>query len=297
MLRGASAAGWWITLVLLAIPHSQVFAKKNGHVKLAYTNKDIDWYDRQTLQSAVSRFTGQMARRVGGTVSVAAVSTVADLVAKLRAKEVDMCVASLHEYGQIADQVDVVPIARPVRFGRGDFKVLVVVRRSSNIRSLAQLRGKSLTYNAKERTNEAFLRVSLDRIGVRNPAAFFSSISNRRKSKSSALEVFMGEVDACIVRDTILHTMAELNPQIRRQLAVIHASETFPTTPMVARTDIPKVVTNNTQQVLLSAHKDKTGKQLLRLFKIDTHPAYHHENSGDAGMGQEVVTYAPTRYI
>jgi phosphonate transport system substrate-binding protein len=85
----------------------------------------------------------------------------------------------------------------------------------------------------------------------------------------AVLPVFFGQVEACVVPVSSLDTMAELNPQLRRDLKVLATSPAFCQGPICVRKDVLEEWGHLLSDVLTTLHLEPEGRQLLTLFRIE----------------------------
>lgn len=97
---------------------------------------------------------------------------------------------------------------------------------------------------------------------------FFKEIKLEKKINKAVLPVFFKQTDACLVTQEGFETMAELNPQISRQLKVLVQSQ--PYVPMVFsfrkdyKSPLKSLFLNSIQQMTRSS----SGHQLLTIFQM-----------------------------
>ncbi len=72
-----------------------------------------------------------------------------------------------------------------------------------------------------------WLDVELARAGLPAAEYFFDPMAHVGKVSEVLLPVFFGKEDACLVTQKVFDIMAELNPQISRQLKIVAASKGY----------------------------------------------------------------------
>lgn len=101
--------------------------------------------------------------------------------------------------------------------------------------------------------------------------AFFKRVEVVSKPAQAVLAVFFGKKDACVVDRSAFQVMAELNPQIRRSLETLAASEALANSVLCVSRDgwpLPED-RKNLLESLAELHLESTGQQILTLFKAD----------------------------
>ncbi|WP_020587179.1 PhnD/SsuA/transferrin family substrate-binding protein [Desulfobacter curvatus] len=106
---------------------------------------------------------------------------------------------------------------------------LLIARNNSSIAQIKDLKGCSLIYPKNPRTvlSVIWLDVTLARAGLSAAAYFFSRMVPVGKVNEALLPVFFGKEDACLVTRKSFDIMAELNPQISRQLKIVGTSQRY----------------------------------------------------------------------
>ena len=146
---------------------------------------------------------------------------------------------------------------------------LLLVKAESTVKTLMDLRGKSLTVFDNPRTCLAlpWLGVALRIAGGDQPETFFGSISHSPKLSQTVLPVFFGQSDACLVTRSGFDTMVELNPQVGRSLREIGSSPEVAAMLVMIRDDVDPKLKANATRALLDAGETPSGRQLLTLFQ------------------------------
>jgi phosphonate transport system substrate-binding protein len=188
------------------------------------------------------------------------------LLAAIRAGEIDMFCITVMEYRQVAPYVDTSQI---ITDDTGGEEYLLVVRAGGGISRLADLRGKSLIQWENPRTNlaEPWLAVSLWNEGLVSPRQLLGRISKNPQLSQVVLPVFFGQADACLVTRTGLNTMAELNPQLLRQLKVLVTSPRIENAFMAFRKGYPAELKMPIFNRMLAFNSSTTARQVLMLFQ------------------------------
>jgi len=146
---------------------------------------------------------------------------------------------------------------------------VLVVRRDGKVRSLGDLQGKSLILS---RLGADWGRVWLDRMLAEQRLGatdeFFGMNRETENPSSAILPVFFGKSDAAVVNRRSFTIMAELNPQLDRQLLILTNSPRIPEAVTCVHKDFA-VFRKELLEGLADLHNDPKGQQLLMLFKID----------------------------
>jgi phosphonate transport system substrate-binding protein len=148
---------------------------------------------------------------------------------------------------------------------------MLMVHKSSNNSSLADLRNKRLLVLESARTGMA--SIWLDKIllesGCSEAKEFFMEVRQVPKVSKAVLPVFFQQMDACLVTRISFGTMAELNPQLRKSMRVIRSSPSVVPSLVCFSHDYQSANKEEVIQALDELHQSSKGQQVLMLFKID----------------------------
>jgi phosphonate transport system substrate-binding protein len=188
-------------------------------------------------------------------------------------KKGDLIIVSLPalEYLQIRDRAPMAPlVVASSNAGKGR-RFVLVVRHDSSIRSLADLRGKSITLllSSKHEISQLWLSVMLLKEGFRDRDAFFRQTKESTSASQAMMAVFFKQVDAAIISRGAYETNTTLNPQMGKQLSIISESRSL----LGDVTCVPDMVEEPLKRAIekaaLNLHESTVGKQMFTLFQID----------------------------
>lgn len=151
-------------------------------------------------------------------------------------------------------------------------RYLVIVRRDSVVRTVADLRGRTVVL--LDAINNGVCRNWIESLLPDDPAsptaAFFDSLEGAAKPTTAVLPVFFGQKAACIVDEGSFNLMKELNPQVGRDLEVIATSDAFVDIVLCLSEQNWPSPESKAEAVRAMIHlaDDPAGRQMLNLFKI-----------------------------
>jgi hypothetical protein len=192
-----------------------------------------------------------------------------DLLKRIRTSQVDAVAINILEYRQVADHLDSSEVL--IQEDGAKRQYVLLVKSSGNARKLADLRGRKLIVQrspimciAAEWVNAL---LGADHLELKE--SFFGSMATEIKPVKVMLPVFFGQADACVTTRGAFETMAELNPQVLRELRPLATSaELAPISYMFRRN-----YRDPNRQLWVSALSDLnssvTGRQLLTMFQAD----------------------------
>lgn len=192
------------------------------------------------------------------------VRTRSEMVAALRAGEVDAVSVTVAEYRGVAPYLDVTRVLLDL----GSEMCLVVAERAG-VTSLSGLGGKHLLLVDGPHTllADAWLTVLLAREGLGLPERVLGRIRRHTKATQAVLPVFFGQADACIVSRATMETMAELNPQVGKQLRVLARAPKLASAFLACRKQYPAAKRNNLLEKAVQTKDSAGGRQVMTLFR------------------------------
>nr|WP_321398769.1 PhnD/SsuA/transferrin family substrate-binding protein [uncultured Desulfobacter sp.] len=148
---------------------------------------------------------------------------------------------------------------------------IIVVHQDSPADDVQDLKGKDLRVldNARTTLSLSWLNVFLWEKGLGKAGAYFESYKMVEKINDAVLPVFFKQAYACMVTQKGFEIMAELNPQIARQMKILATSAYY--IPIIVgfrksyKSLVKQMVLKNFQEMIGSS----SGSQLLTIFQND----------------------------
>lgn len=160
----------------------------------------------------------------------------------------------------------------------GDLRGLILVRRDSDIKTVADLRGKTLSFPGPTALAATIMpRYFLFSQGL-NVDTDFKSIYVG-SMESSLTNVYRGNVAAGTAYPPAWRDFARTQPQLASELKVMWETEAMPDNSLMARDDVPQELVDRIASVLFGMHTDKQGQAVLAsmdltMFKPATNEDY-----------------------
>jgi ABC-type phosphate/phosphonate transport system substrate-binding protein len=193
--------------------------------------------------------------------------TTDQLVEQVRNRQLDAFSLNILEFMRVASYADPRLVVDQYYETGGD-EYLLLVPAASNIRTVADLRGRSLILYQNTRTCLAkiWLETLFAQAHLGPVDSALGRIEYSTKLMRVVLPVFFGQSNACLVTRRGFETMCELNPQLGKQLRSLEASPKLLTTFMAFCKDVPEARKQKFLTALESLHKTAAGRQALMLF-------------------------------
>lgn len=212
-----------------------------------------------------------IARRLGRSVVLVqrgSYREVNDLVAAGRVDVAYLCTGGYLDLLRRAPETMEI-LAVPVISGLITYNSVVLVPASSSAQRIEDLEGRSFAFtDPLSLTGHRYVTHVLRGRG-RAPREFFGQTmftgSHDRAIRAVAREI----VDGASVDELILIYMAEYDPELRRQVRVVHRSPPFGMPPVVAATTVPAADRQDLRETLLTLHLDPAGGAAMKALHFD----------------------------
>lgn len=199
------------------------------------------------------------------------------LLGSLLEKKVDAVGITTIEYDQLKMYVDFSPIFVTSNSGSISERYVLLAHRQGPVKTLADLGGRTLAVHTNPRVCLAplWLDTLLMRQGHPPAGGFTGRIVRETKLAKAVLPVFFGRADACVVTRSGFNTMAELNPQLARQLVPLAESPEMVPAMFAFRADFNPLYKAKLITGLRALKNSPAGQQVLAIFQsddVDTQP-------------------------
>jgi phosphonate transport system substrate-binding protein len=164
------------------------------------------------------------------------------VIEALRAKKLDVALLGPFSYVLAASIAEVDPIAIPETQKQGpSYHSLIVARKDRNIRTLADLRGRSFAFvDPSSTSGHLFPKTAMLRAGL-NPDTDLRAIF-AGSHDASVIAVQNGKVDAAAVADGLLDAAVARGMVKADEIQIVWTSEPIPGAPVVYRRDLPEAL-------------------------------------------------------
>jgi phosphonate transport system substrate-binding protein len=246
------------------------------------------------------RFAGYLAERLGDLGiddwRIQFAKDNALMIELLRDGIVDLIPETIFSALLYADQADAELLLREWRDGVATYRSVLFARKSSAIRELADLRGKTIAFEDTGSSTAYFVPraeieaaglslVELTRPGLRPPPDSVGFVLAGSEN-NIVTWVHGGLVDAGAFSDLDWQDADDMPSVVKQDLEIFHRSQPFPRSVILVRGGLPDRLRDRIKEVLLAADEDPEGKVMLHEYKSVTK---FDELDGDAVAGVAVA--------
>jgi ABC-type phosphate/phosphonate transport system substrate-binding protein len=274
--RCLSRLGLLLAMVV-AVNLGQAFAQQpvrtDGELRVGFTAGVFPDVDQRDAQAAVQLWTRQLAAGMGITSGARAIffTRTEDMVTAVNRGELSIVTMPALDYLRFRNAAAMSPAIVSQSILGDKRRLILVTRRDSGIKTVKNLRGKSLLLPSRKMNSAShiWIDVLLHREGLPDSMKHFKSVKESSSASQSLMSVFFKQSDAAIIIRGAFETSSTLNPQLASQLTIIAESGAL----LGDVTCIPNSVSADLRRSIENAayrlHENTIGKQLCTLFQID----------------------------
>ena len=190
------------------------------------------------------------------------------LAQALKEGKVDLFHDSLVPTLVLSKRAGSVPILRQWKYGEAEYEGIIVVKKNSGMKTLADLKGKVIAFDEPHSTSASVLpRMLLEEkklrtVEVKAPGTVKPDVVGYvYGTDGNATNVFItGRADAAA---TINREIERLKPEVREGLQIIGHTMSVPRQLMAVRKDLDPKFINAVKEILIGMEKDPAGKGVL----------------------------------
>jgi phosphonate transport system substrate-binding protein len=175
------------------------------------------------------------------------------VIEALRSKRLDVAYLGPFSYvlGTTVADIEAFAVAETKKAGRTFYHSLVITRKDSGIKTVADLKGHTFAFvDPSSTSGHLFPKAGLAKASV-NPDKDFSRVIFSGAHDSSALAVQNGKVDAAAIADRIFDAAVNKGLAKREDITVVWKSDPIPESPTVWRKDLPEDLKKRIQAAFL----------------------------------------------
>lgn len=191
-----------------------------------------------------------------------AVTDYPGVIAALKNGQVDVAYLSSLPYALARDQMTVEPLASPWVKGKPDYHGIIFVRADSPIKSVADLKGKTVAFGDTLSTTGYLLpRTLLESKGV--PLTSLKRWNNAGDAQIVVRAVETGTADAGCSYDLVFEVVYKGHPEKAAKMRVIDQTRDIPNGIYVARGDLPRDEVEQLRRAFMDMNTDPEGRAAM----------------------------------
>jgi phosphonate transport system substrate-binding protein len=176
------------------------------------------------------------------------------VIEALRAKKLDVALLGPFSYVLAASIAEVDPIAiADIQKQGPSYRALIIARKDHNIRTLADLKGKTFAFvDPSSTSGHLFPKTAMLRAGL-NPDTDMRAIF-AGSHDASAIAVQNGKVDAAAVAEALFQAAAARGVIKADEIQIVWTSDPIPGAPAVMRRDLPEPLKQRIRAAFAAMH-------------------------------------------
>ncbi len=192
-----------------------------------------------------------------------------EINALMKSGQIDIAFVCSGPYVDGHDDFGMELLAAPQAYHRTVYYAYIIVAKSSPIQRFEDLRGKSFAFtDPLSNTGRLVPKYMLAKMNE-TPDSFFKKYIFTYAHDKSIKAVAEGVVDGAAVDSLIWEYADRTNPELTAKTKIIKKSPPYAVPPVVARMGLSPALKRQLRDLLLNAHRDERGKELLDKMMID----------------------------
>jgi phosphonate transport system substrate-binding protein len=257
-------------LLLLYIPFAD--AREPSRLIIGFTGSAFQEVTNTDIKAAVSVLMQKAAFKHFDRGEARFYENLAEMAADLKSGRIQALGLPVEEFVEIKKMAPLDPLLVTSSTGGSETELVLLARKDSNIRSIWDLKERSIVIPPRNPKYCTFFQVWLESMlyskGYNEMEDFFSSVKESKTTSKAIMPVFFRQADACVVTRQVLELTAELNPQINRELKIIASKGKLAQGIIAVDRRLSEETKERIRLAFLTLHQTADGEQLLMLFKV-----------------------------
>jgi phosphonate transport system substrate-binding protein len=241
-------------------------AQSSLHLVLTPSQKPTD------LMATGEEFGQVLGKLVGVPIRVTVASDYAAVIEALRNRTADLAFVHPGGYVLASREAKAVIVARNLWHGKSSFTSRIYVRRDANIKSVEELRGRTIAFvDPASSSGYIYPMVLLVQRGLvtnRDPKTFFKEVVFSGAHDASMRALLNGHVDAIASFDLAREQYLK-DPAERERIVVVAETPAIPEAGIAARDGLDPALVARVRAALLQIRGPAHAALLKRLYEID----------------------------
>jgi len=243
------------------------------HVIAGSSDKGLHEMEQQNVHLGFTNVLNEVLSTEDIRCSVKSYNNVAEMVNAMQKKEINAFFGSAIEY------LDLEPYLLDTHLSSAYFgnnltsKVLLLVGKDSNYHKLEDLKGKKIAlkkwYAGVGDISTYYLDTKLMEKQLPVIEHYFSKVLETNTANRAVVDLFFNKVDAALVTEYQFNIATSLNPQLKKGIKILKASEPYLMLLVALAKDTPSELIQPIQTSFLETANNAKGRAVLRLMKIE----------------------------
>lgn len=270
-----------ILIILLILLITKVYSQNDPGadsnlvevLRIGYPSAMLSHVESRDARVAIELWTNQLIGDLGLTVKTTAYSFqgLLSLVQAINNKSVDLVMLTGIDFLRIKYQVSLEPFLVGATEDGFTRQYVLLSHKDTQIEDLQFFKDKKLVIHVYSKSDDLprlWLETLLMRNGISSIEDFFKESNEVTNVSKAILCVFFQQADVCLVTQNAFKTAAELNPQLAKELKILHQSPGFLDNLVCFREDYNETMKQLIGNKSLSIHAYPKGEQILTLFQL-----------------------------
>jgi len=207
-----------------------------------------------------------LSKHMGIPVNLTMLSRYGNVISRMKKEEVDGAFLGSFTGALAITQLYAVPLARPINTdGTSTYFGRIFVKKSSNINSVSDMKGKTLALVERATTGGYIFPLAwLKHQGVDDINTYFSHHFFAGSHDGAIDAVLNDKADVGAAKNTIYELMGRSDPRIDTELVVLAESPRVPSNGLFVRENLGEEYKVQLKELLLNLHQDPEGFEVLR---------------------------------
>ena len=256
----------WLLAYQLTVPvHAELYRLVAGSSELGFREND-----KQNVNIGFSSVFNELLSSESVKCDFKSFDNSDELATAISKKQVNAFFGSPLEFFRSEPYFLSSPIASGIFGTKLKSRILLLVRKDSDIRELEQLKRKKLSIQKSIAADLGglYIETLLLEKGLPKPKHYFAEIQTADTSNKAIVDLFFKKTDVVLVSESQYEIAIELNPQLREQTTILEASEPYLTFVAALAKSTPQQEVNAIKNSLLTVNKTPKGRNILNLMKI-----------------------------
>lgn len=199
------------------------------------------------------------------------------VVGEFRRGTIEAAFVGSYVYGLLREDPRVVPLARPDRDGKSEYRGVLIALKDGGFRKFKDLRGKRVSYVPYTTAGELFMKGLATSKGF-SPEQFFSETVPVLSHEESLNVLVDGKVDGAFVKNLVLDRIIANHTELSEKIVVLETSGSVPENALVVTDEISQMFGGQFRSVLLNMGESVKGKGALKEMGADKFVPTAHED-------------------